>query len=246
MDIELFMFKVMTALYNMNAPIVFKGAMVLKAIQYKTGNPSGLERETHDMDGDWCGQTPSMEYLTNLVQQAVYNAGYSNIKVIATREYGEKRSAEFSFYDFNGMLIVSMDLSIKPNNFYLVYSLASDINFVGQSIDKIVADKIVVISSRTVMRRIKDVIDLYILSHIWRGSNTNILQIVNSSGRELNVFQSFTMRYDELTHAYSKYRNKASCLDFNIVYSRVLKFVSPFINNINYSVYWNGDDWVNG
>ena len=52
MDIEVFMYKVMNSLYNMNAPIVFKGAMVLKAIQYSTGNPSGLTRETHDLDGD--------------------------------------------------------------------------------------------------------------------------------------------------------------------------------------------------
>lgn len=54
-EVEVFMYKLMTSLNNMNAPIVFKGAMVLKAVQMKYGNPSGIERETHDIDGDWVG-----------------------------------------------------------------------------------------------------------------------------------------------------------------------------------------------
>jgi len=85
-DIELFMYRVMTSLYNMNAPIVFKGALVLKAIQAQTGNPSGLERETHDIDGDWVGSAPTMSYLTGLIQQAVWSAGY-NLRVVVKRSY---------------------------------------------------------------------------------------------------------------------------------------------------------------
>lgn len=116
MDIELFMFKVMTALYNMNAPIVFKGAMVLKAIQYKTGNPSGLERGTKDIDGDWCGNPPTMSFLQKSLQQAVYTAGYSTVSVVATREYGKGKSAGFNFV-YNNEVIAKIDLSIRNNPF---------------------------------------------------------------------------------------------------------------------------------
>lgn len=49
---EEFMYRFMSCLCSMNAPIVFKGAMLLKVIQQQYGNPSGIERETHDLDGD--------------------------------------------------------------------------------------------------------------------------------------------------------------------------------------------------
>lgn len=47
---EKFLYDLMTKLYNLGIPIVFKGAMVLKVIQFAYGNPSGIERETHDLD----------------------------------------------------------------------------------------------------------------------------------------------------------------------------------------------------
>lgn len=59
-NIKAFMYNFMCELYKENAPIVFKGALVLNAIQSIYGNPSGLERETHDIDGDWVGTVPSM------------------------------------------------------------------------------------------------------------------------------------------------------------------------------------------
>lgn len=137
MDIEVFMYAVMTSLYKMNAPIVFKGALVLKAIQMKYGNPSGLERETHDIDGDWVGQKPSMEYLRTLLQDAVVLAGYNYVRVNIKREYSDNRSAEFVFVDTrNNDVSVSMDLSIRYNNMYEQFSFASGISFYGQSIIK--------------------------------------------------------------------------------------------------------------
>lgn len=65
---EEFMYRFMSCLCSMNAPIVFKGAMLLKVIQQQYGNPSGIEREIHDLDGDLVNGTPSMEYLTSILQ----------------------------------------------------------------------------------------------------------------------------------------------------------------------------------
>lgn len=246
MDIEVLMYKIMNSMYNMNAPIVFKGAMVLKAIQYSTGNPSGLTRETHDLDGDWIDGKPSMGYLQGVLQYAVNNAGYNNVTVKAEREYGDKKSAGFGFYDCNDKLIVSMDLSIRPNNMACRYSFVNGINFYGQDVTKILSDKILVCSTNRLMRRVKDVIDLYILSYSWSGYNTDIVYALNKSGNVLDNFDRFLNNVDDLRHAYSKYRNKASVLDFDVVYKRVLCFLRPFIMRNNCKLYWNGSDWVNG
>ena len=246
MNIEVFMYSIMTSLYNMNAPIVFKGALVLKAVQYRTNNPSGLIRETRDIDGDWIGTKPSMLYLTNLLQSAVLNSGYSNIIVVAIREYGERKSAGFIFRDaITNEDIVSMDLSIRSNTEGQLYSFVNGISFIGQNVNKIVTDKIIVVSSSQVMRRVKDIIDLYILSYSWCGYNTDIINLSKHLSKHIDTFEKFINSKHDLAHAYSRYKNKASVLDFNLVYNRVYSFLSPFIVNSKERLYWDGDIWIN-
>lgn len=240
---EKFLYNLMSMLYSMNAPIVFKGALVLKAIQYQCGNPSGLERETHDLDGDWINGAPSMKYLTQLIQNAVNNLGY-DIRVEAYREYGEKKSAGFNFIrrDTND-LFTTMDLSIKANNCIQQYYI-NGINFCGQSVGKIIIDKISVCASRTIFRRIKDVIDLYILSYCWSGTSNSLIELSKYTGRLIDDLSRLTTYYKELEHAYSKYDNKASVLPFEQIHSRVVTFLAPFISKWDGNFYWNGNSWV--
>jgi hypothetical protein len=244
MDNELFMYQIMTALYNMKAPIVFKGAMVLKVIQAQTGNPSGLTRWTKDIDCDWVGQVPAMQYLHDLLQNAVYSAGYNNILVETKREYGKGKSAGFIFKDRNTNETVSkIDISICKNNCLQQYSYINGIYFVGQSVNKIITDKIVTCSKHTIQRRIKDMIDLYILSYSWNGNNTDILELARYLGYDIGDFSIYCDKVENLRHAYSKYSNPASILEFDIVYKRVYQFLEPFIKNISDRYYWNGNVW---
>ena len=244
-NIEEFMYKFMSSLYCMNIPIVFKGAMLLKVIQINYGNPSGLERETHDLDGDWVGSTPDMYYLTSVLQKAVVNAGYFDVEVRPYRDYAIGRSAGFRFIDLSvDKEITTMDLSICKNDFSCKYSLVTGLYFYGQSINKIIADKIQVCSKRVIMRRVKDIIDLYILSYIWKGSYLDIINVIKYLGREFEDFDRFINNYSDLEHAYSKYKNKASILPFNQVYNRVKIFIEPFRYNLNYDLYWSGELWM--
>lgn len=80
-DIELFMYRVIQSISSMGAPVVFKGALVLKLLQMQTGNKSGLIRETKDIDGDWVSGKPSTEYLRQVVETAVKRAGYNDVRV---------------------------------------------------------------------------------------------------------------------------------------------------------------------
>lgn len=244
-NVEEFMYEFMSSLYSMNTPIVFKGAMLLKVIQSNFGNPSGLVRETHDLDGDWVGNTPDMNYLTAILQRAVLNAGYLDVEVRPYREYSVGRSAGFSFVDLStGKEVTTMDLSICKNDFSCKYTLVTGVSFYGQSVNKIIADKVQVCSKRTIMRRVKDIIDLYILSYIWKGYYLDIVNVLNYLGRTLEDFYRFINNYNELEHAYSKYKNKASILPFSQVYNRVRLFIEPFIRSVNYNLYWSGESWM--
>lgn len=240
---EKFLYDLMTKLYNSGVPIVFKGAMVLKVVQFAYGNPSGLERETHDLDGDWVNGTPSMSYLTSVLQKAMNELGYP-LKVEPYRDYGERKSAGFNFVRLdNNSIFTSMDLSIRSNNCTQLYSYINGVRFYGQTIDKIIVDKIVVCSNKTVFRRIKDVIDLYILSYCWCGSKKELTNLSKSLNKTLGDFECFKTRYSDLEHAYSRYNNSATILEFSKVYNRVYNFLAPFNSDIE-DCYWNRADWI--
>lgn len=241
-DDEQFLYNLILELSSMGAPIVFKGAMILKYLQDVYGNPSGLNRNTRDVDGDWIGDPPTMNYLYTMLDTAIRRLGYTNFELNVTREWAEKKSVGFSLRipDYN--IVVGIDLSVKKNIFSTVYTGVNGINFLGQTMDKIIADKIVVLTHKTVCRRIKDFIDLYILSFMYCDSFNAIMRAINMSGNQIGLADTFRTHADDMRHAYSKYRNESSKLDFDIVYKRVYIFAYPFLQSSTYlakDLQWN-------
>ena len=91
MELMEFLYRVMEELAKADVPIVFKGAMVLKLV-IQRNNPSTVERKTKDIDGDWVGDSPTMEQIEKALRQAVKQVDNS-LDIQVVREYGEKRSA---------------------------------------------------------------------------------------------------------------------------------------------------------
>lgn len=241
---EKFLYQLMSILYEMQLPIVFKGAMVLKVIQYQYNDKQGLVRETHDVDGDWVGTVPSMQYLTNQLQIAV-NRIDKNIKVIPFRAYGDNKSAGFNFVRADTkQIITQMDLGMRQNTDKQIYVYVKGIQFCGQTIDKVVADKVLACSERTIYRRIKDLIDLNILQCCWKGTNKSILVLFKKYDKQLGQFNELLNGKENLRHAYERYKNPASILPFDDVYNRVLGFLEPFIKGYSKMCFWDGNKWV--
>ena len=65
-----FLYRVMEELVNAGVPIVFKGAMVLN-LAIRDNNPSKVERATRDIDGDWVGESPTMQEIESALRNAV-------------------------------------------------------------------------------------------------------------------------------------------------------------------------------
>ena len=68
------------------------------------------------------------------------------------------------------------------------------------------SDKVAAISTDKVIRRIKDVVDLYYISHVVPFDRAAVLETLRNSGRELENFSGFLHRSDELRHSYEKFR----------------------------------------
>lgn len=187
-DLLIKMIRLIEELSNMRTPIVFKGAMVLKTAL--SGVALDTERMTRDIDGDWISTPPSMDSLTDVINTALHKVDI-NLSAIAHREYGVGKSAGFYIIDNNNDRLFSIDISIKQNPYYMLYTTGiNNIKFYGATPEKMFADKKMrAISTPKIFRRAKDLYDLYLLSALPGYLSINIRAILQSN--KLDDFKDF-------------------------------------------------------
>lgn len=165
MDLMTLLYRIMEELSLAGVPIVYKGAMVLNLAIHEN-NPSGITRATRDIDGGWYGAQPTMEQIGKHLKEAVHKVD-SELNVYAVREFGEKKAAGFRIDNALEEKVASIDLSIRNNPYTQTYiSYINGIQIAGASLEKMMADKLFAVFEDKVLRRIKDLLDIYIMSFI--------------------------------------------------------------------------------
>ncbi len=203
---EKLMYGVMKAIYDSGIPINFKGSMVLKACLIEAGYPEET-RHTVDIDANWYTvMPPTAEQMVESLQKAISKSGI-NLKVSIYRMYGEGRSAGFELSDGDSSeVLFTMDIDVnRPTTPTKIYEVAG-VRFCGVAPIQMISDKITAISTDKVFRRIKDVVDLYYISHVIPFDRSAVLENIKNSGRDLESFNSFLYHSEELRHAYEKFR----------------------------------------
>jgi len=87
------MYQILGKISEVNAPLVFKGALITKLILMEN-RYSATERQTKDIDANWIDIPPTMEDLENTVNDALKSFDGS-IYAVAKREYGQGKSAGY-------------------------------------------------------------------------------------------------------------------------------------------------------
>lgn len=236
---EKMMYAVMKAIYDSGIPINFKGSMVLKACLIEAGYQEET-RHTVDIDANWYSEAPpSAEQMVGSLQKAIDKNGIP-LKVGIYRMYGEGRSAGFELSDYgSGEVIFTMDVDVnRPVVPTKIYEVAG-VRFCGVAPIQMISDKISVISSDKVFRRIKDVVDLCYISHVVPFDRVTVLETLKNSGRELGNFNGFLHRSEELRHSYEKFRfaGGVSKPPFDEVYCMVKTYINDILPreyNIDY------------
>lgn len=232
---EKLMYAVMKAIYDSRIPMNFKGSMVLKACLFEAGYAEET-RHTVDIDANWISDnTPNADQMVESLQAAIKNSGI-DLKVGLYRMYGEGRSAGFELRDsITDDLLFTMDVDVnRPAPKTKIYEI-EEICFRGVVPTQMISDKISVISTDKVFRRIKDVIDLYYISKVFTFNKSEFLETLNSTGRVLGSFNSFLHEKENLRLSYEKFRfsgnvNKPS---FDEVYSAVRAYISEILPATN-------------
>ena len=196
----------MKALYESGIPINFKGSMVLKACLMEAGF-SEETRHTVDIDANWYSTVPpTAEQMIASLQKALRKSGL-NLDVQLYRMYGEGRSAGFEFIDdAAGEVLFTMDVDVnRPVPPTKIYEIEG-VRFCGVAPIQMIADKLSVISTDKVFRRIKDVVDLYYISKAFAYDKAELARTLENSGRHLADFRGFLHRPEDLKHSYEKFR----------------------------------------
>ncbi len=228
---EKLMYTVMKAIYDSGIPMNFKGSMVLKACLLEAGFTEET-RHTVDIDANWYSDTaPSAEQMVDSLQKALRNCGI-DLNVNLYRMYGEGRSAGFELSDTaTGDVLFTMDVDVNRLASKTKIYEVNGIHFCGVAPSQMIADKISAISTDKVFRRIKDVVDLYYISKVFAFNKAEVLETLKASGRNLDSFNGFLHRPEDLQHSYEKFRfsGEVDKPPFNEVYRSVKAYVKDIL-----------------
>lgn len=220
------LYKIVKAISFSDVPIMFKGAIITKIVLSEK-HYTETERGTKDIDANWVNGRPSSEDIADSITKAMRTYGL-NYTAEAYRPYGEKKSAGIRICkDGTNELITKMDIDVKPLSAYKLYHYG-EAEFYGASVDQILADKISVLSSNSIFKRSKDLIDIYALSRCAELLTNRIYEIMLESEKQLGDFEAFKYRTDELRHAYKLLRNITNKPNFDDIYNSVNEFILPF------------------
>ncbi len=228
---EKLMYQVMKAVCDSGIPVNFKGSMVLKAYLMEAGFDEDT-RHTVDIDANWISDTaPSSDQMVVSLQNAIRKSGIT-LDVSLYRMYGEGRSAGFELKDSaTGEVFFTMDIDVNrpvpPTKIYEINGM----RFIGVSPVQMIADKVAVVSTDKVFRRIKDVMDLYYISKVFTFDRAAVMQALEHSGRTMGDFNGFHNRIDDLQHSYEKFRftGDVSKPSFDNVYRTVKSYLKDVI-----------------
>jgi len=233
------MYEILAKFSSLEAPVIFKGALIAKLILQENGF-EGLSRVTQDMDANWEGEPPAIPELIDTVNNAL---GDLKDKYIAkmVRPYSENKTAGFYFYDGVGNRLFEMDINMNQVTTGFKNYLYGDSIIKGVHVDDILSDKISVLSSDKIFRRAKDVVDVYAFSRCVQVNTKSLVDSAKQKGSDFGTFHAFIHRKDELQHAYNKLKRVENKPDFSKINSQLEAFLQPFINKDPTPKVWNAD-----
>lgn len=249
MDSYVVRIRLIEELARMNAPVVIKGCILLRMIMADTG--ISTRRGTKDLDIDWTDLNTDMLQIQGTLNTALSRIEYGLIAV-PHREFKQYQVAGFNIM-YGEEKVCSCDVNVAACPYTSYYKTPNGVTFIGSSPQNIFADKLQGISTKAVYRRVKDVYDLYLLSHLKIFKVGQTRNILSDRGRELGDFRDFINGTDMMMHAWSKFKGVDNKPDFALLYTRASQFVYPFIllaqNSDKWSsmwdnLFWNGYSWV--
>ncbi len=221
-ELEYFLYEVVYEISKENVPIIFKGGLALKDILNTLEPKNNIVRKTIDIDGNWVGKN-DYNLITNVIEKAISNIN-SSYKLVLFRYPDKNKSLGYKILDKNGKLITKIDLDIKENPFYIELTI-NDVNVKYSSLEKIFADKLFVLSSQFIFRRIKDLLDVYLILNNTNINIEKVKEILKFDNKKLDNFHTLLENKDVIEQGYLKLEGVIKKPLFSDVWNKVIDYL---------------------
>lgn len=225
--------------------LILKGGSVLmsKLIEY---NRTDLYRQTTDIDIH-CNSKETWINFCNNIENILNNndRGYK-YKIVKRRSESKgldtSDSLQFIIEAPNDRVSFKIDMNIKDDNIITI-DYSPTLNMNTYDCYTMVTDKIIVVSSRKVFRRIKDLYDLAVLTSIQSYNYSDLMQHMTIKHPNTNLINMLTYdNFNDLEHAYTKFNGITNKPDINYLISHDAKFLEPLYKNYKEGkLIWNNN-----
>ncbi|MNL91346.1 hypothetical protein D3C81_10790 [compost metagenome] len=216
---------------------VFKGGNCI-ASMLNANNLPMTSRYTSDIDLHWKeGYRDGWEDLILNIEELLNKYTRLGVKYILKSRRGYTKNANgdsialiAKIGDKQIDFKIDMNFSYKQVGIQQYKTITTRGIFTGYNDCTILADKLYVLKSIKICRRVKDLYDVYIYTYKGNISMSELLNVINDKWIDFDLDNSYILdEQNKVTihHAFSKYRFRVSVHDFNTVYNRVLAFVEP-------------------
>lgn len=221
-DIEKVLQEIILELSKEEAPIIFKGAMALKELLYLNNPNIDITRKTRDIDANWIEEYDE-ERIIDVIDRAVKRVN-SEYSVSVYREPAPNKSMGIKVLDKDGSVFTKIDMDIKDNPFYIECNV-DDVNIKYSSFDKMMSDKLYSLSSTHVFRRVKDLLDVYLILKDNDIEKENIEKVLEYENRKLDDFDTILNNKEEIEKSYNSLEGIINKPDFDIVWDYVFDYL---------------------
>lgn len=220
-NIEKILYRIIEEISKENAPIVFKGGLALKDVLKHLNADSEIDRKTVDIDANWTKNFES-EQITNLLARAIKRVD-NNYEIELYRVPSEGKSMGYKVLD-HGMVVTKIDLDIKDNPFYITYQI-NDIDIKYSSLEKIMADKLSALSNEHALRRVKDLLDIYLILENEDIAFEKIKEILKYDNRVLGDFSTLINNKEQIILGYDKLMGITNKPNFEKVWNKLMDYL---------------------
>jgi predicted nucleotidyltransferase component of viral defense system len=239
--------QVVKVLFASGGPFILLGGVALKLyldnICYQD-----VVRFTVDIDVNITDASLTSFSLLEIINRCLLNIDNRLIAKIRHAK-PDGRAVEVVVYnDYSKHIFLRLDISYSPVLTLTEYILDNCAIKAVMPIE-ILADKLTVLSTRSIMRRSKDLIDIFVLSNCLQLNFSEILYFITNKNINMGRFDEFLSNYETLEEHYCQLHNVVGKPDFQVMYDRIGKFISPFFSDVSdpEKMVWipGHNEWVN-
>ena len=224
--------------------LIIKGGSALVSKMLELNHFEYL-RKTSDIDIH-CDKKEVWEHFCSDIESILNNNQDGYIYRLISRRADTKGfdtsdSLKFEIKYNNSSFIFKMDMNIKSNAIIFVeYSALLNMG----TYDKytMLSDKIVVVSSKKIYRRIKDLYDICVLASLYDFELSYVYTILNKKHPNVSLQCMLNpANYESIKHAYDKFQGIDNKPVFEYVYTLASIFLEPIYKGVNTNLVWRKD-----